>query len=103
MHIYVFFAMLAGRWSKGEGLGERVNPLRAVLDTFDQRVDGFWGPWGRILVVRQGAGNILQYCCPGWLGWGGPRIEVTTKLEGKMMILAPGPAVQQIAGLGQQD
>ena len=40
MHFYVFFAMLAGRWSKGEGLGERVNPLRQGLDTFDQRVDG---------------------------------------------------------------
>ena len=41
MHFYMFFAMLAGRWSKGEGLGERVNPLREGLDTFDQRVDGF--------------------------------------------------------------
>ena len=38
VHFYVFFAMLAGRWSKGEGLGERVNPLRQGLDTFDQRL-----------------------------------------------------------------
>ena len=32
---------------------------------------GFLGAWGRIFVVRQGAGNILQYCYPGWLAVGG--------------------------------
>ena len=64
---------------------------------------GFLDAWGRILVVREGAGNILQYCCTGWLGWGGPKILGPFRLGGKMVILAPGPAVQQIAGLGQQD
>ena len=33
---------------------------------------GLFGARGRILVIREGAGNILQYCYPGnSAGWGG--------------------------------
>ena len=76
LHFYVFFAMLAGRWSKGEGLGERANPLRAVLDTFDQRVDGFWDPRGRLGTSFSQLFGCLRHHFSG-LGDGWRRLEAS--------------------------
>ena len=44
-----------------------------------------FGCLGRILVAREGAGNTVQYCYPGWLG-GGSQDPATGRLEGRMMI-----------------
>ena len=104
MHFYVFFAMLAGRWSKGEGLGERVDPLRPVLDTFDQRVDGFWGPQGRLGTSFWrlfgclgphfgGPGGCWEYTAillPWLAGWGVSQNLGNEQIAGKNVSLGLG-------------
>ena len=84
--IFVIFSIF---WSPRDGPGPHFG--------------GFLGAWGRILVVWEGAGNAMKYCYPGWLAGGGPKILPPLRLEARMKHLAPVPAVQQIAGLGQQD
>ena len=67
----------------------------------------FLDAWGRILMLWECAGNILQcLLCGGrlasWLGWtqeGREHGQAVVNWLGRPSV----PAVQQIAGLGQQD
>ena len=83
-----------------------------IFDFFDILVSSgrpgtsFWRLFGHPGPHFGGPGGCCEYSVIllRWLaGLGGPKILPPLRLEGKMELLAPGPAVQQIAGLGQQD
>ena len=54
---------------------------------WDLILAAFWPPGAAL--VRQGAGNILKYCCPGRAARGGPKREVTRSGEADNMVSGP--------------
>ena len=88
----VGWKVVHGRGVRGEGkpfpAGSRyVRPKgRRILGSSGRPGTSFgrlFGRLGGILVVRQGAGNILQYCCAGRAARGGPKREITRSGDGK--------------------
>ena len=70
-------------------LNSQILDFFEILGSSGRPGTSFWqlfGCLGRILVVREGAGNTVQYCYPGWLAGGGPRKTIIGRLEGRMMI-----------------
>ena len=81
-----------------------------ILGSSGRPGPSFWQLFGHLgphFDVPQGAGRILQYLLcrarPGWLAGLDPGGAIIWSGGGKLIGSAPGPAVQQIAGLGQQD
>ena len=63
-------------------LGSSGRPGTSFWRLFGSLGPHFGGPGG--------AGNILQYCCPGWLAGGGPG-SVQNGSERGQVVVKPGP------------